>query len=146
MVLRQYGRGVISVPIFKRRFTLNNKQIGTAFEREMCEILADQGFWVHFLSPDNRGAQPFDLIFVKDGVAYVADCKTCKGHFFRWERLEDNQILAFEKWIACRNSMPMLFVKDEDGYIHCISYNSLKEQKKIDLREYKNVFSSREQD
>ena len=50
---------------------MNNKIIGTAFEKEMCELLANRGYWVHFITPDNRGAQPFDIIAVKDGKAFA---------------------------------------------------------------------------
>ena len=38
---------------------MNNKKKGTAFEKEMCDLLAIKGYWVHFIAPDARGAQPF---------------------------------------------------------------------------------------
>ena len=49
---------------------MNNKKHGTDFEKRVVAKLAKAGdVWVHFLSPDERGAQPFDIIAVKDGVA-----------------------------------------------------------------------------
>lgn len=111
---------------------MNNKRLGMAFEKEMAQRLADAGFWVHFLQPAPDGSQPFDLIFVKNGVAMVADCKTCASHIFGIDRLEDNQIMAFEKWIKCGNLMPLIFVK-HNGVVYNIWYRDLKEQKRIDL-------------
>lgn len=115
---------------------ISNKRIGSAFEREMCDVLAKRGYWVHFMSPDNRGAQPFDLIFVKNGEAFVADCKTCDRPYLRLDRLEDNQIMAFDRWLSCGNRMPLLFVK-YDEKVYRIRYDILKFFKKIDLREQK---------
>ena len=113
---------------------LNNKQIGSDFEREMCRILAENGYWVHFMSPDRRGAQPFDLIFVKNGLAMAADCKTCDDPIFRISRLEDNQIMAFEKWISCGNLDPVIYVK-HDGRVFMVKYKDLKEKTKVRLDE-----------
>lgn len=113
---------------------VNNKRIGTAFEQEMCGILAKDGYWVHFIVPDARGAQPFDIIAVKDGKAIAIDCKTCVAGSFNISRLEDNQIFAFEKWITCGNGDPVIAVK-HDGNIYKISYSELKEKKSIRLEE-----------
>ena len=113
---------------------MNNKKLGTAFEQEMVKILSDNGYWVHFISPDNRGAQPFDIIAVKNGIALVADCKTCEDHIFRISRLEENQKMAFEKWLACGNIEPLIFVEYKDG-IKVIKYTDLKRDGKVDLDE-----------
>ena len=111
---------------------MNNKQIGTDFENAMVDLLAKQGYWVHFISPDKRGAQPFDIIAVKHGYAVAIDCKTCKDHIFRLGRLEENQILAFEKWIACGNEAAYLAVEHGDK-IYMIQYQQLREEGSIDL-------------
>ena len=55
---------------------MNNKRRGTEFERQMCDILAKKGYWVHFIVPDARGAQPFDIIACRDGRPVAIDCKT----------------------------------------------------------------------
>ena len=138
---------VHAVPaLFKGRVTMNNKRIGMQFEQEMCRILSEKGYWVHFISPDNRGAQPFDLIFAKDGLAFAADCKTSKDMYIRWNRLEDNQILAFEKWMSCGNGDPFIFVKCNNS-VFCITYTDLKFFKVINLRDRSPyyVFPSRKQ-
>lgn len=113
---------------------MNNKKLGTDFERSMVNLMAKQGYWVHFINPDSRGAQPFDIIAVKDGLAIAIDCKTCKDHIFRLGRLEENQIMAFEKWLKCGNETPFLAVLYKDK-ICMIPYNRLKEEGSIDLDE-----------
>ena len=106
---------------------MSNKTLGTAFEKEMCELLANRGYWVHFIVPDNRGAQPFDIIAVKDGKAFAIDCKTLSGRVksFSISRLEDNQVLAFERWLKCGNSTPIIAVKWRER-IYVIDYPLLK--------------------
>ena len=111
---------------------MNNKTLGTAFEREMCELLASKGFWVHFIVPDARGAQPFDIIAVKNGVPLAMDCKTCEANTFSISRLEDNQISAFNKWIACGNPDPFIAVKHNE-LIYLVSYMDLKDRKSVKL-------------
>lgn len=118
---------------------MNNKQIGTEFEQEFCEALAQKGYWAHFIVPDARGAQPFDIIAVKDGIAYAIDCKTCVANIFSMNRLEDNQIMAFEKWLACGNSMPIVAVKHK-GYVYGIEYEVLKKQGKVKFEDGQYVF------
>ena len=113
---------------------MNNKKLGTDFENEMCEILAHMGYWVHFIVPDSRGAQPFDIIAVKDGKAYAIDCKTSASKRFPFSRLEENQILAFEKWMKCGNSEPCIAVKYDDK-IYLIYYLYLKKTGVVKLGE-----------
>lgn len=112
---------------------MNNKKIGSDFEQEACSILASRGYWVKFLDPDMTGAQPFDIIAVKNGIAYCFDCKTCVSNTFNINRLEDNQIMAFEKWVKCGNTHPMVLIKHKNEVKICF-YADLKinESVKID--------------
>lgn len=111
---------------------MNNKKLGTDFEQEACEVLASKGFWVHFLSPDNKGAQPFDIIAVKNGVAFAFDCKTSSTRKFNITRMEENQKLAFRKWIECGNSSPYVMIKYKDKIL-LVKYSKLLESGLIDL-------------
>lgn len=111
---------------------MNNKQIGTEFEQEFCKRMSAKGFWVHFLVPDARGAQPFDVIAAKKGKTLVFDCKTCKANTFNISRLEDNQISAFDLWLKCGNSEPMIAVKHNEDII-IIGYSYLKKNKSVKL-------------
>ena len=82
---------------------MSNKKSGNQFETELCELLSAYGFWVHLLSQNSAG-QPADVIAVKNGKAYLIDCKVCstdKG--FALSRVEDNQELAMNLWRDCGN-------------------------------------------
>ena len=120
---------------------MNNKRLGTGFEREVCEQLRKDGFWVHFITPDMRGAQPFDIIAVRYGVAFAIDCKTSKDHIFRFDRLEDNQVMAFERWVDCGNGNTCRFVKYNDD-IKIVPYARLRfsNGRKVDLNECRSYF------
>lgn len=111
---------------------MNNKKLGTDFEQEMCELMAQDGFWVHFIEPDRRGAQPFDIVAAMGGRAYAIDCKTCAAGTFNISRLEDNQTMAFTRWMACGNYMPYIAVK-HDGVIYMIDYATLKNKRSVKL-------------
>ena len=87
---------------------------------------------MHFMSPDNRGAQPFDIIAVKNGEAAAIDCKTCVADVFRFSRLEENQIMAFEKWLRCGNKNALIAVKHNEKIVF-IDYEDLKKNRKINL-------------
>lgn len=113
---------------------MNNKRLGTEFERELCELLAKIGYWVHFISPDRSGAQPFDIIAVKKCKAYAIDCKTCESDVFNISRLEDNQIFAFERWLRCENTQPIIAIKHK-GDIKILYYEYLKEFKSVKISE-----------
>lgn len=117
---------------------MNNKRLGTAFERHVCQKIAETGAWVHFLSPDEKGNQPFDLIAVQNNVACAIECKTLNDTavYFPITRLEDNQILAFEKWISCGNLEPIIAIGWR-GECFFVGYSELKQNKKIDMRKLK---------
>ena len=111
---------------------MNNKKIGTAFEKVVCEKLAQMGYWVHFIVPDARGAQPFDIIAVKNGKAYAIDCKTCASGRLTSGRLEENQKFAFDRWIKCGNEMPVI-VAEYNGNAYCVRYDVLTKQKSVKI-------------
>lgn len=111
---------------------MNNKRLGNAFEKFVVRKFSEDGFWVHFISPDERGAQPFDIIAVKSGNAVAIDCKTSAKRIFPFSRLENNQVLAFEKWLSCGNSMPMIAVEYKDKCLF-VPYDILKDRGRIDL-------------
>lgn len=115
---------------------MNNKRIGTDFENEFCELLANMGYWVHFIAPDRSGAQPFDVIAARDDKAYAFDCKTCVSNTFNISRLEDNQIMAFDKWLKCHNKYAYIAVKHK-GVVRLIEYTELKIKKSVKLSEAK---------
>lgn len=114
---------------------MNNKRLGTAFEREAVKRLSSKGYWVHFITPDNSGKQPFDIIASKDDKPFVADCKTSATKYFNFSRLEENQVMAFDLWLARGNNGAFVLIKYADG-IYKIPYRMLKGLKKINLEDY----------
>lgn len=54
----------------------SNKKLGTAFEQEVFQILADAGYWAHnFANRSNR--QPVDVIAAINGQTIIIDAKVC---------------------------------------------------------------------
>lgn len=119
---------------------MNNKRLGSNFEKEFSARLASRGFWVHFIAPAPNGGQPFDIIAAKDGKAYAFDCKTSAKSKFPFERLEQNQIMAFERWKACGNAEPQIAVK-YNGRVYLIDYSYLKQRRVVDIESEAYLFT-----
>lgn len=116
---------------------MNNKKLGTDFEREAVKFLSQNGYWVHFLTPDSRGNQPFDIIASKNDEPVVFDCKTSSVKWFGISRLEENQIMAFELWHKKGNKKAFILIKYNEE-IYQIPYRMLNALQKINLEENKN--------
>ena len=105
---------------------MSNKKLGNSFETEFCEILAEHGFWVHQLS-QNAAGQPADVIAVRNGRAYLIDCKVCstdKG--FALSRVEENQDLAMNLWNECGNYHGWFAFKLPTGDIFMLPHFAIK--------------------
>ena len=102
-----------------------NKKLGNDFEQELCEIFADAGYWVHLLN-QNKNGQPADIIAVKDTTAYLIDAKVCMHEVFPFRRIEDNQHLAMDMWIECRNITPFFALKARSE-VYIVPYTTIKE-------------------
>lgn len=76
---------------------MSNKKLGNDFESQFCEILFEQGFWCHNLA-QNQVGQPADVIAVRNGKAYLIDCKVCVNDTFPFSRIESNQHTAMTLW------------------------------------------------
>jgi Holliday junction resolvase len=81
---------------------MSNRKLGNSFEAELCEILFENGFWVHNLA-QNQAGQPADIIAARNKVAYLIDCKVCSGNGFPLSRVEENQDLSMSLWKDCGN-------------------------------------------
>ena len=76
---------------------MSNKKLGNDFESQFCEILSDEGFWTHNFA-QNAAGQPADVIAVRNGKAYLIDCKVCINDTFPFSRIESNQHTAMTLW------------------------------------------------
>ncbi len=103
---------------------MNNKKSGNQFEAELCEILSKHGFWCHNLAQNSAG-QPADVIAVKNGCAYLIDCKVCSTGFFSHRRIEENQSLAMDLWRECGNGVGWFALKFGDN-IYMVSLATLR--------------------
>ena len=93
---------------------MSNKTIGNKFEQDLCEILSENGFWVHNLMMSKAG-QPSDIIAVRNGKAYLIDAKVCSNDEFPLSRIEENQTLAMELWKDRGNGQGWFALKTSNG-------------------------------
>ena len=114
---------------------MNNKRLGTEFEREVVRLLSQQGYWVHFITPNESGSQPFDIIASKDDKPIVLDCKTSSTKNFNISRLEENQRMAMDLWFERGNKKAFVYIKYNEK-IYAIPYLMLKGLGRIDLERH----------
>ena len=115
-----------------------NKKLGNDFEQELCEILADAGFWVHNFA-NRKNGQPVDIIAVKRSIPYLVDAKECTLEVFKFSRVEENQKLSMNLWIECGNTTPYFALKARND-VYMIPYTTIKDlmksgKKQINLEE-----------
>ena len=106
---------------------MNNKNLGSRFETELCEILSAHGFWVHLLNA-NKAGQPADIIAVRNKVSYLIDAKVCSDNKFPLNRVEENQDMAMDLWKECGNGLGWFALKTDYG-IYMISHYCIKAYK-----------------
>lgn len=114
---------------------MSNKSNGSRFETEIAEILSKNGFWVHLLA-QNAAGQPADIIAVKNGKAYLIDCKLCESNFFDVRRVEINQELSMTKWRNCKNGEGLFCIKFNNDKIYMINLPDLFNAKKSRITEF----------
>lgn len=104
---------------------LINKKLGNDFEQELCEILADAGYWVHNFA-NRKNGQPADIIAVKNACAFLIDAKVCSYEVFPFRRIEENQSLSMDYWIECGNKVPYFALKCRNE-VYMVSWLIIKE-------------------
>lgn len=121
---------------------LTNKKLGNDFEKEFCQLLFDQGWWVHNMAQNSAG-QPADVIAVKDHKALLIDCKVCTRKGFALSRVEENQHLSMDLWSERGNGEAWFAIKTVDGEIIMIPHFAIKAVSHVksamnleELREY----------
>ena len=100
----------------------SNKKLGNNFESAFCKILFEEGFWCHNLA-QNQAGQPADVIAVRNGKAYLIDCKFCTNNKFQFSRLEENQQTAMTLWENCNNGEGWFALSLNDGRVFMLPYN-----------------------
>lgn len=109
---------------------MTNKKLGNDFEEEFCEILAKNRFWCHIFA-QNKAGQPADVIAVKNGHAYLIDCKVCGDRGFALSRMEENQDCAMTLWKRCGNGEGWFAMHLPTGDIYMVPHYVVKEKSSI---------------
>ena len=97
-----------------------NRKVGNAFERELCETLARNGFWAHNMAQNSAG-QPFDVIAARNGKAYPIDCKVCENDVFVLSRIEENQHSSMTLWDRTGNGVGWFALKFSDDSVYMVT-------------------------
>ena len=100
-----------------------NKKLGNDFEQELCQILADAGYWTHNFA-NRKNGQPADIIAVKNNKAYLIDAKVCSYEVFPFRRIEENQQLAMCMWKECGNATPYFALKARNE-VYMVAYTTI---------------------
>lgn len=106
-----------------------NRKLGNAFEKEFADRLFADGFWV-LKVPQTEAGQPADIIAVRNGKAYLIDCKVCSNGVFPVSRIEPNQELAMDLWSKCNNGTGWFALKFDDRIYMVASFIFRTIQKK----------------
>ena len=101
-----------------------NRTVGGRLEQELCEHLAENGYWSHCVS-QNQVGQPADVIAAKNDIAVLIDCKVCANNRFPLSRIEGNQEGAMTLWEARGNTLCYFAMKLADGEIYMVHFDDL---------------------
>lgn len=109
-----------------------NKQQGNRFERELCDMLAEKGFWAHNFQQSKDG-QPADVIAIKDRFHALIDCKLVSTDAgFQFSRFEENQRLSMRLFHQRGGQMCYLALKLPSGEIRFLDTATLYGQESLD--------------
>ena len=127
---------------------MTNKKLGNTFEQELCEKLAEYGFWVHCMA-QNKSGQPADIIAVKNKQAYLIDAKVVSSvRGFALSRVEENQDLAMDLWGTCGNGQGWFAFKLPNEEIYMLPHFTVKalmvSQSKLSIAEIYQIGKSLE--
>ena len=104
--------------------TNSNRKTGNAFEKRLCVVLSESGWWAHNLA-QNAAGQPFDVLAAKNGVSVPIDCKVCANDIFQLSRIEENQYSAMSLWADTGNEYGWFALELKNGEIRMISFPQL---------------------
>ena len=101
---------------------MSNKKLGNDFESQFCEILSQEGYWCHLFAQNSAG-QPADVIAVRNGKAYLIDCKVCINDTFPFSRIESNQHTAMTLWRESGNDYGWFALQLSNKDIYMIDHD-----------------------
>ena len=110
---------------------------GRKFEEELCDYFSSQGYYVIYNEKGITGAQPCDIVIIKNNIAILVEAKNLdnKSGIFNLDRIEQNQVLAYNKFRSCKNTNFILAIKWKNN-IWLIDFGLLPYyQKSINLKQ-----------
>lgn len=112
-----------------------NKKVGESFEKELLDILKDNGFWATKLKEKETGG-PFDIVATKNNIFISIEAKNIKSkNRFTKTRIEPNQRTSYERLCEVNSNKNCYFAfKTTEGIFFIHSKNVIEnEDKSIDV-------------
>lgn len=103
---------------------MNNKKLGNKFEKDLCGMLAKNGFWAYNF-PNKIAGQPADIIASRKGHPCLIDCKECTNDVFDTTRMEENQQNAMMLWDYTGNGEGYYAMRFSDGQIYMVHQDAV---------------------
>ena len=103
---------------------MSNKKLGNDFENRFVEILSQEGYWCHLFAQISAG-QPADVIAVRNGKAYLIDCKVCINDKFPFSRIESNQHTAMTLWKSSGNGYGWFALQLSNKEVYMIAHDMM---------------------
>lgn len=103
---------------------MNNKKLGNKFEKELCELLARNGFWA-YNCPNKTAGQPADIIASRNGHPCLIDAKECSNDVFDTTRVEENQKNSMTLWDYTGNGEGYYALRFSDGEIYMVHSDAM---------------------
>lgn len=110
---------------------------GKKFEEELCNFFANRHYYVVYNNKGISGSQPFDILIIRDNVCFAIECKNLenKNGIFNIDRIEENQLLAYNRFLECRNHNFILAILWNNN-VYFVNFDLLEYYKKsIDLKQ-----------
>lgn len=116
---------------------------GKVFEQQLCEYYSKNGYYVIYNEKGVTGSQCCDIIVIKDNITTLIEAKNLsnKNGIFSFERIEQNQRLAYLKYTSCGNKNFILAIKWNLGvYLIDFGLLDIMTTKSINLKQLEPNF------
>lgn len=115
---------------------LKQYKSGKKFEEELCWWFANRDFFVIYNEKGATGAQPCDIIVIKNNFTRLIECKNLENSrgIFNLDRIEANQFMAYNRYKKCNNSAFELAILWSNN-VYFLNFDLLQHfDKSIDLK------------
>lgn len=110
---------------------------GRKFEEALCKYFAEKDYYVIYNEKGVAGSQPVDIVIIKNNIATMIEAKNLENHngIFNLDRVEQNQVLAYNRYRECQNYNFVLAIY-HDNKVWFIDFGLLPlYNKSIDLKQ-----------